>query len=350
MVIMMTSLGVVAQTFDGIYQIVVENQNGKNLSAGTGSYVYSEELSRSVMLTSFHLVNSVLLDASKIKAKINDGKDMYLSILGYDELNDILVLDSGSLSSSPLLFSNDCTGSLMVAGYSEGSFTAFGTEGMSATKLSEAKRLSVYLNKGFSGAPVLDDNAGICGMVVLSSKQNASSIAVVNSALKRALRESGTEGYSVRELRMLMGVEHVVKTQDELKELMLSKLTNSQIIVRLSSQNISDFIVSDADNLIIEADPNVSKITISNSKKVMLRGLNVKRVIINNSSQIFIADSIFEKLEKPILVKDSSDVLVTGCVFKNTSVGVVLKSSLVDEQGLLSNNIFQSVQSVTSTL
>ncbi len=347
---MMTSLGAMAQTFDGVYQIVVEDQNGKSLSAGTGFNVYSEELSKSVLLTSFHLVNSVLLEASKIKAKISDDKYMYLSILGYDELNDILVLDAGSIVSSPLLFSNDCTGHLMVAGYHKGAFMAVGADGFSATKLSEAKRLSVYLTKGFSGAPVLDDNADVCGMVVLSSEQNASSVAVMTSALRKSLRASGAEGYGIRGLRVLMGVEHVVKTQEELEELMLSKSTGSQTIIRLSSQDTSDFIVSDADNVIIEADSNVGKITIHNSKKVMLRSLYVKRVIINNSSQVLIASSFFEKLDKPVLVKDSSDVLITGCVFKNTSTGVVLKSSIVDEQKLLSDNVFQSVQNITLTL
>lgn len=350
-ILMSLASSMMAQDFNGVYQLFVEDQSGKEISAGTGFYVTSEMLSKPVFLTSFHLVNSVLINASKIKVFTKENGNVYLSILGYDELNDILVLDSPVVFSDPLSFSEYCSSALVVAGYHKGSFMAVSSkEGMSATKLREAKRLAVYLSKGFSGAPVLNENAEVCGMVVLSSEQNASSIAVVSAALKRSIRETEISGYSVRALRLLMGVEHIVKTQAELGTLISSKPSNAQILVKLSPSTAEDFLIRDTDNLIIEADDKVGKIVVHNSKSIMLRNLNVKRLIVNESSQIFVSNSLFDKYEKPLFVKDSFEVFVTGCVFKNTTTGVVLKASELNKDQLLNNNIFQSVEAVVSNI
>ena len=349
-VAMAVSLTSFAQSIDGVSQLVVEDREGKELTAGTGFYVYSESLAKPVVLTSFHLLNSVLIDASKIIIKGNGRADIDLSILAYDELNDILVLSSTDTAATPFYFSDNCSSKFLVAGYHKGSFMTVGADTMLATKLREAKRLPVYLTKGFSGAPVFNQEAGICGMVVLSSEQNASSVAITAPALQRALKNTNGKGYDVRSLRLSMGVERVVRSQEELDQITSLKASGAQVVVMLSSETNNDFIIRDTDNVIIEADPSVNKIIVHNSKNIMLRDLSVSRLIINNSSQVSVSGSLFYRNSDPLLVKDSSNVMVTGCVFKNTRSGVVLKASLINEEQFINDNIFQSVAHAVSTI
>lgn len=342
------SAGLNGQELDGVHQIKVKDGSGKVISSGTAFKVYSKELKRAIILTSFHLLNSVLLGADHMSL---GGSDTALSVIGYDELNDILVLDAKENIGQALGFSDSCEGSLFITGYHKGSFITATAEGMADTRLHHAKRLPVYLTKGFSGAPVLNSNADVCGMVVLSSEQNASSIAVTSSMLERTVMASSHDGYNVSGLRALMGVEYSVGTQKELDSLMTLKNGSTQIIIRLRpSGETKDFIIKGSSDVIVESDPSVRRVIVHNSNNVLLRGLNISRVMINESSDVSIISSLFEKTDRPILIKDSKNVTISGCTFRKINTGVVLKSSELNQEQLAKDNEFSMIQNMMASI
>ncbi|MCX6112223.1 MAG: hypothetical protein NTY22_02920 [Proteobacteria bacterium] len=207
---------VCAQGVDGIYQLEIENDSGLIISRGTGFLVQSKSNNKPYVLTSFHLVNARLLDADRVRIKITTGGSKYLKIVAYDELNDMLALSSEGLNDQALNMSNLCSGDLNVAGYHGEKLIDLNIKGASTINKGVSK-LPIYLTKGFSGAPVMNVNADVCGMVVLSSEQNASSVAVSYNMINNFLDsiDQSTKAFSVRELRLLMGIEENVTTQDE---------------------------------------------------------------------------------------------------------------------------------------
>jgi hypothetical protein len=329
---------------EGIYQLEIEDQDGKIISRGTGFYVRPEHSVKAYVLTSFHLLNSRLLEASKIKIADTD-KDIYLKVAAYDELTDVLALYSDEMNDQALLLGKDCNGKMDVAGYHSGKLGVIDVEdGLDDTIEDAIKRLPVYLSKGFSGAPLLNERAEVCGMVVLSSEQNASSIAVSNGSLKAVINSTSKQLYSVRELRIAMGAEKIVHNQEELDRLTLEPNSGRQFVIGLApAQRSQRFVVKNATNIIVDAYSDISKLLIHRSKNVMVRNIKLDRLMINESSGVTVTGCIFNTVGQALLLKDSSDLYVKGNIFKNIDTGIVLKSALVDEKSLNSDNVFVSV-------
>jgi len=343
--------GLFAQSFEGVYQLEIENGNGQVISKGTGFYIKPESSVKSYVLTSFHLINARLLEAAKIKMSLQ-GKDSYLKIAAYDELNDILVLYSEELNEQPWSFGKDCNGKINVTGFHDNKLLAVETEeGLVATEVDAVKRLPVYLSKGFSGAPLFNDRAEVCGMVVLSSENNASSIAVSNEMLRSAINSATKQLYSVRELRIMIGAEKIVHNQEELDGLALDSNAGRQFVVGLAPMNKAQrFIVKNASNIIIDAYSDVGKLLIHQSKNVMVRNVKVERLMINESSDVTVTGCIFNTVSEALLLKGSSNLYVKGNIFRNIETGIVLKASNVDEKTLNADNVFVSVQNTIKNI
>ena len=340
-----------AQSFEGVYQLEIDDQNGQSISRGTGFYVNSEQSNKSYVITSFHLLNSRLLEAAKIKI-VSIGKDIYLKIAAYDELNDVLVLYSNEIMDEPWSFGKDCKGKIDVAGYHNNKLAAVNVEsGLVDTDVGTVKRLSVYLSKGFSGAPLFNDKAQICGMVALSSEQNASSIAVSSEMIKAVLSTVGKDFYSVRETRIILGVEKVARTQEELDVLLAGSNSTRQLVIGLAPMSKNDkFLVKNASNVIIDAYSDIGKLVVHQSKNIMVRNIKAERLMINESTGVTITGCIFNSLDQALLLKDSSNLYVKGNLFKGIDTGIVLKAASVDEKALAKDNIFVSVSNTIKNI
>jgi S1-C subfamily serine protease len=331
--ILLSSMGF-SQSLEGIYQLELEDTAGKLISKGTG-FLVQHENSKPYIMTSFHLLNSRLLEAENIIVRTQNGDKRSLKITAYDELNDILALSAEGLAEQPFSASKVCNGNLNVVGYQEGRLLNL-----------DAKQ-DVYLTKGFSGAPVFNSDAEICGMIVLSSEMNASSVAVSASMLKDLLNsiEQNSKAFSIRELRSLMGVEKTVRTQEDLEFVLNAPTNRQQLIVNIVPKTAGEtFLIKGGNNAIIEASGGLKRLVIHQSKNIMIRGINIERLIVNESDGITITACMFEQKSKALFLKDSRDVLVSSNVFRNIDTGVVLKSSQVDTASILNSNNFESVQ------
>jgi len=346
MTILMSSMAF-SQGFEGIYQLEIEDSYGNAISRGTGFLVQSENSSKPYILTSFHLVNARLLEANGIKIKMQNGQDRYLNIAGYDELNDILALSADGLKDQPLNMSSTCSGELNVAGYHDGKLLAIDTEEEAGAFDKDINKLSVYLTKGFSGAPVMNQNVGVCGMVVLSSEKNASSIAISYTLINSFLGsiQQNTALFNVRGLRFLMGIEKIARTQTELDSILNNKPADKQVIVNIIPNDPNEkFLIKNVKNAIIEASGSIKRLVIHQSKNVMIRDINAERLIINESQSVTIASCLFDKSDKALFLKDSNDIMVSNNIFRNMNTSVVIKAAQIDTKNLLNTNNFQSVQ------
>ena len=162
--IMLCSLSLSASNLDGVYQLVVENSAGQELSAGTGFYVNRGTNTTPLILTSYHLLNSRLLEADSVRLKSNKDVDLY--VLAHDELNDVLVLEpSKQLGVLSFDITTSCSGPYTSIGYHKGRLIAAEFDGMEYSNIDGVIKIPSYLAKGFSGAPIFNDKARICGMV-----------------------------------------------------------------------------------------------------------------------------------------------------------------------------------------
>jgi uncharacterized protein YfiM (DUF2279 family) len=348
--VFLMSSGIFANSLEGVFSLSVQDSNSKAISSGAGFAIYDENTKKPMILTSFHLVNSVLLGANKIKINNGEYSGSELSILFYDELNDILILSAPNSLSSFFDISDNCQQKVLVAAYHKDQLLVLNSDEMIQTKFRDLRRLPIYLNKGFSGAPVLNENAGVCGMVALSSESNASSVVITSQALRRAVSLVKDGGFSIKDLRVAMGLEHVVGTQEELNELLSLRQEGMQIIVKLNSRNMADFIIRDAKDIIIEAVNNVNRIVVYNSENIMLRGLSSQRVMIDRSRSVLISSSKFENVQRPILLRDSQDVLIRACTFSNIDDLVISKASQIDAEQIGKDNSLSSVRNVIRSI
>jgi len=287
----------------------------------------------------------MLLEANKIKINTKEG-GRYLNIVAYDELNDMLALSSDGLNDQALNISSSCNEDLNVAGYHEGKLMDLDIKGSGMVQKG-ISRLPVYLTKGFSGAPVMDKVAGICGMVVLSSEKNASSVAVPHSMIEAFLDavEPNQRTYGVRSLRVLMGVERIARTQADLDNILSSTSSQRQVVINIMPENINEtFLVRNAGNVIIEATSNLKRLTIHQSKNIMIRGINAGRLIVNESEGITITECTFNQGTQALFLKDSKDMLISKNIFSKINTGIVLKSSAIDSASLVNDNNFEFVQ------
>jgi len=340
-------MGLFAQGLEGVYQLELEGYSGEAISRGTGFSVRSPYSGSAYVMTSFHLLNARLLEAGGIKIRRNSGRDEYLKIAAYDELNDILLLAGDNIRTLPLNLSDDCSKTLSVTGYHRDNFMVVDAGVASATRVNGVNTISAYLSKGFSGAPVLNNNASVCGMVVLSSEMNANSVVVSASLLNELIKkyESGGRAfYTAREVRQQMGVERTVSTQEELNNAISGKSISGQMIINISPRdNNSNFTVKNAQNIIIEAD-NVSRLVVHRSRDVMVRGINAQRLIVNESENVTVTSCVFERGDKALFLKDSRNLIVNKNTFRNMNTGVVLMSASIDDTDIMQNNLFESVQ------
>jgi S1-C subfamily serine protease len=348
--ILLSSMGF-SQSLEGIYQLELEDTAGKLISKGTG-FLVQHENSKPYIMTSFHLLNSRLLEAENIIVRTQNGDKRSLKITAYDELNDILALSAEGLAEQPFSASKVCNGNLNVVGYQEGRLLNLDAKQDVANfenggPSDNIRKLYIYLTKGFSGAPVFNSDAEICGMIVLSSEMNASSVAVSASMLKDLLNsiEQNSKAFSIRELRSLMGVEKTVRTQEDLEFVLNAPTNRQQLIVNIVPKTAGEtFLIKGGNNAIIEASGGLKRLVIHQSKNIMIRGINIERLIVNESDGITITACMFEQKSKALFLKDSRDVLVSSNVFRNIDTGVVLKSSQVDTASILNSNNFESVQ------
>lgn len=336
----------ISQGFEGVYQLEIENNSGSVISKGTGFLVKSVKSERSYIVTSFHLINARLLEADRIRVVTEKGFKKYIQIFAYDELNDILVLSSDGLNDQPLVFSELCSQDLNVAGYHDGKLLGVDINGTGVMGHGLSK-LPVYLSKGFSGAPVMNYNAEICGMVVLSSEQNASSIAVSRYMIESFINsiQEKPKSFDIRSLRFIMGVEKLVQNQDELDSMLSDPSNHGQLIINIVPKNQSEkFVIKNANDVVVEGSNLLKSLIVHRSKNIMIRGINTERLIINESESISVVNCTFEQKSQALFLKDSRDLLISNNLFKNLNIGIVLKSSDVDSNNILSRNSFEFVQ------
>ena len=104
------------------------------------------------------------------------------------------------------------------------------------------------------------------------------------------------------------------------------------------------FLVRNAGNVIIEAASSLKRLTIHQSRNIMVRGINAGRLIVNESEGITITECTFNQTTQALFLKDSKDVLITKNMFRNINTGIVLKSSIIDSTSLINDNDFELVQ------
>lgn len=343
---LLSATGLFAQGIAGVYQVELEGYNGETISKGTSFSVRAQYGQNTYIMTSFHVLNARLLEAERIKFKTLDGGTEYLKIAAYDELNDILLLSGGATRDLPLSLSDDCSKSLSVVGYHNDKMLVMSANGVSGTSVRGVNKLSVYLTKGFSGAPVLNNEALICGMVVLSSEMNANSVIVSSELLSDLIKkyEAGEKRtYTVKEIRQQLGVEKIVNTQEELDRLTSDSTVSGQKIISISPINEqTKFIIKNAENFIVEGE-NISKLVIHQSRNIMVRGINVERLTVNESESVTVTSCVFDKGDKALFLKDSRNLVVNRNLFRNMNTGVVLMSAAIDEANIAQDNSFSSV-------
>ncbi|MFH1222933.1 MAG: hypothetical protein V1647_01150 [Pseudomonadota bacterium] len=204
--------GLFAQGLDGVYQIELEGMNKEPIARGTGFGIRSYYSQSEYILTSFHLLNARLVEAGALRVKKANGEIEYLKIAAYDELNDILLLSKNDVAGESFYLTSKCENGLNVAGFYKERMLVMDAKNFIPTDIYGVKKLPVYLNKGFSGAPVFNNGALVCGMVVLSSEMNANSVAVSSVLLNELIKkyESGERKfYSVRDVKRELGVENI---------------------------------------------------------------------------------------------------------------------------------------------
>ena len=335
---------VYSQGIEGIYQLEIQDSSGAAISRGTGFLVQSKYSDRPYIVTSFHLINARLLEADRIKINTKDG-GRYLNIVAYDELNDLLALSSEGLSDQALNISYSCSEDLNVAGYHEGKLMALDIKGSNIVQKG-ISRLPVYLTKGFSGAPVMNEVAGVCGMVVLSSEQNASSVAVSHAMIDGFLNaiEPNQRTYGVRALRVLMGVERIARTQADLDNILSNTSSQRQLVINIMPEsNNETFLIRNASNVVVEAASTLKRLTIHQSRNIMVRGINAGRLIVNESDGVTITECTFDQNSQALFLKDSKDMLISKNNFRKINTGIVLKAATIDQASLINNNSFELV-------
>ncbi|MBN1114246.1 MAG: trypsin-like peptidase domain-containing protein, partial [Oligoflexia bacterium] len=172
LLLLTSSVIALPQQMEGVYLLELADRDGKIISKASGF------TSGNVLFTSFHFLNSRLLEADKVFVTGSGNRKYDVSVIGYSELNDILLLEAPADGQREFLIAEKCRPPYFVAGFYRDTPLIIKSDYAQKTELRGVYRLPVYLKKGFSGSPLLDEAARVCGMVVLSSEQNASSVAV----------------------------------------------------------------------------------------------------------------------------------------------------------------------------
>ena len=343
---------------EGVFRLELEAWNGSTLSRATSFMLKSPYSQKSYVVTSFHLLNANLMNAKKIKLVDQDNQVKYLNVVFYDELNDIMLLAAENLNAEgfSLAIGTNCEEEQNVIGYNNQELFNRTFSGYEETEIRGAYRIPIYLRNGFSGSPILNNNANVCSMVALSSERNASSIVISGEIIARALKQADAtqEHYDISRIRQLMGLEKIVRNQEDLNNVIASK-GNKQMIIDIRPEVPgSDFRIQESSNLVVTGVTGVGNLIVHNSSNIMLREMRPNRIVLNESSGVSVTACIFNKKDKALYIRNSSDYSVYGNLFKNINTGIVLKVADVNlEQKsyiTFDKNYFQNVVNKVSSI
>lgn len=336
---------------EGVHQLELEAWNGKTISRASSFLLKSPFSGRTYLVTSFHLLNANLMDARRLKVMGEDGQAKYLDVVYHDELNDIMLLGADSIRDEGfrLAIGSECDAEQNVVGYYNNNLLSRSFIGYEDTEIKGAYRIPIYLRNGFSGSPVLNSDANVCSMVVLSSERNASSIVISGEVIARAIKQAdeSQKSYDISTIRQLMGLEKVVKNQAELDSV-ISLKGEAYIVININPEfDGSDFSIREGSNLVIVGSSGIANLIVHRSSNIMLRELNPDRIVLNESSGVSVTACVFNKKDKAIYIRNSSGYSVYGNLFKNIHTGIVLslnnnnaeKTNFIE----LESNSFQNV-------
>jgi hypothetical protein len=338
-----------AQGMEGVFQLELESWNGTVVSKATGFLLKSPYSKKSYLVSSFHLLNAHLIDAKGIKLIDNYGARKSLDIVYYDELNDIMLLNAEDLLDEgfSLALGSDCDSEQSVLAYNQGILISKNFVGYEDTEIKGAYRIPIYLRSGFSGAPVVNAEANLCSMVVLSSERNASSVVISGELIARALKvaDDSINTYSVSMIRQAMGLEKIIKNQEELDRVIRSKGAG-YLIVNIDPEILgSEFRIKESQNLVVTGGSGIGNLIIHRSRNIMLRELNPNRIVLNESSGLTVTACIFNKKDKAMYIRNSLDYNIYGNLFKNIDTGIVLKEDNIEHKksNSFEKNYFENV-------
>lgn len=310
------SVSLSATALDSVYKIEVKDFNDKIISRGTGFLV--EENQEKYIFTSFHVLNSHLIKARKINAVKENGqiyKD--LKIIFYDDTYDLLVLKSDTyIENEGLVFSDKTCSDTSVVGYSGGKKYALSTGVLEdIPERSYLRSLSKYLKAGFSGSPVFDSMAKICGMVVLSSARNSNSVVLNKEFLKRSFYKFLNFSKTISELRKDLNIEYDIFTKEDLKNVLKEIVPGNQVVFNIRG-NFSNINLSNVNNIVFISDKKsyVENFSFEESSNVLIENLKIGRVSLNKVNNFSLSSSFL--LDSDTLkIVESSNLDIRGNVF-----------------------------------
>jgi hypothetical protein len=306
------------EKLSGVLNLGVLDSSDSLISKASAFVVFDELRQEKYIVTSFHVLNKNLLIAESIVDLSTNEK---LDILAYDEEYDVLILSTKEHQDDFFYISKSCSKSnLLVTGYYKDKLRYANVLKARELDVYESGILSIdtYLPKGFSGSPVLNNQALLCGMVVLSSEGNSSSIYVASYIIERIIREKIFNKMSVSKIRKDLDLEIEVSSNAELKEVLKNKNKNKQKLIVLNPFNPEEvFKVSDNANFIIKSRTKINGISLTNVNNAMLLSLSTKnKVLINQSKNISIVASNFISDNATIDITSSSNLDIKSNRFR----------------------------------
>jgi len=305
-------------SLSGLINIGITDSSGTLISKAAAFVVYDTFNNKKYLLSSFHVLNLNLLLAENIVDLDNKNN---LKILAYDEEFDILVLDA-SLYEDYFLINKNCDLTKLVASaYYKDKTRYANLKDIKALDSfnSGIKRTSTYLPKGFSGAPVIDEKALICGMVLLSSEGNSSSIYIDSNLIVNVINEKKLAEQSISSIRRNLGLEVEIDNNNDLRNYLMSKANNKQSVIVLKPEiNNEKYTIKNAANFILKSYTNISGIELKNVDNAMLSSVSLLEGLeIINSNNVSVVSSNFIRKEALINISASNNILVKNNKFIN---------------------------------
>lgn len=317
LILMLSSLNLYA--FKGVYELSVLNSKDEVIARGS-SFILNNKF-----ITSFHLLNSKIVEAERIVAKYNE-EILDLTIVFYDEFYDILILtpyDNRKLEAS-FEISEECSSSLTGVGFYKGKLLAIELGSFEKTEINEVYRVNKYLRNGFSGGAIFNEKAKICGIIILSSELNSSSIAVGSSILEKAVN-SANEIKDISQIRKEEGIEIEIKSQEEFDYLIKNRASDKQIVINLKYLKEKEFNILNTYNIVIKVDNFLNSLVVNNSENILIENLKTYNLEIEDSASVSVRNSIFYE-DNALQITNSRDIFVDNNSFFNNKSAIVLNS------------------------
>jgi hypothetical protein len=317
-----------ASVLDNVYRIEIKDSNNKTISKGTGFLI--EKNQEKYIFTSFHVLNSKLIKARRINAIEEDG-NIYedLKVVFYDDVHDLLVLKPDAyVLNTGLRFSSTSCNKTSVVGYNKDKKYALSTGTLKELDgRTYLKSISTYLKAGFSGAPVLNDTAEVCGMVVLSSERNSRSIALSKDFLKNSFNNFEDFPKTISELRKKLNIEFDVFSKEDLIDVFNQVIPGNQIVINIKSR-ISKINLSNINNVVFMSDGNIyiENFSFQKSSNILIENLLIGNVSLNKVNNFSITLCHFLKNDALKIVA-SSNLSFLNNVFLSDKPNVSLFSS-----------------------